>query len=125
MMTSTNDLSAADVVRAYREADVSTLYGVWRPCDLRQRKTFSLHMSDPTDSLRPAEMVLEISDGRVFAIDQPSSYEQRPGEHGLAWTQVPGRPTIRTPAGPKSSIPFEPEADEKVPPPKPGRWWQK
>jgi hypothetical protein len=127
MIVETPELSIAEVVRKYRETYGLTygkiVYGVWRPSEC-QRKTFSVHMMEPTDSLRPTELMLEISDGRVFPIDQPTRFEERDGEHGLAWTQIMGRPTFRTKDGPRSTLEFEPEAAD-VPTPRPGKWWQK
>jgi hypothetical protein len=35
-----------------------------------KHKTFSLHQTEPTDTIQRSELVLEISDGRVFAVDQ-------------------------------------------------------
>ena len=125
MIIESPDLQITDVVRSYHNSGLQTIYGVWRPSD-RPRKTFSVHQTEPTDTLRPSELVLEISDGRRFIIEQPVTYEERPGEFGLSWTRVYGRPALRTPDGLKASIPFAEDA-EPADPPKPGKgkWWSR
>jgi hypothetical protein len=126
MQIATPDLFVSDVVRAYHNSGLQTMYGVWPPPTLK-RKTFSVHATEPSNTLLPSELVLEISDGRRFVVEQPATYEERPGEFGLSWTQVYGRAALRTSDGLKASIPFIEDSPEPVDPPLPGKgkWWSR
>jgi Resolvase, N terminal domain len=66
MQIATPDLFVSDVVRAYHNSGLQTMYGVWRPSNLK-RKTFSVHLTEPSNTLLPVndaflEMIVKEAD---------------------------------------------------------------